>query len=224
MVKWLSAGWAAFVSRPWPLMCQALVLAASTYVVNFASGKEGQAQTLIFVMTIGALFAYGGFYQGLLAVKSEPSGPWAYLRPLEVGAPLIFTTVIVAVASGLASLLLIVPGVFLLARFGFAPLVILDSKSSMFTSLRSSWVLTRRYSGASMSLTVLWLVALVPEIPFSWLLDEATKRVPSTTIISNPLLAAGAVVLMLWTTFFVGPVLWATTGAAYAEMQNKCNE
>lgn len=163
----LEHGWATFREHTWPL----LAISAAFVAVELAMGFVGPG-----LQMVGAGTATVSVVELTLSlVVSAPLGAGlglAYLEatrgtPPEVGdlldgygrfVDIVLAVAIVGVAVGIGLLLLILPGIYLGLRLGFAPLLVMDEELDAWEAVQESG---ERTGGEILGLFVLLVATVV---------------------------------------------------------------
>lgn len=146
---------ALFVAVPLPGVLAYAVLVGPLVLIDlFLSGDE---QSWVVLVALASLFAQ---YLVTLAVLRRLDLAPA-VRPPGRTAAFVWTLIVTGLLSGLGFLLLIVPGLYLVARWSIVvPLIIAEGRA-VDDSMRAS---SDRTSGAIVAIMIAFLLVLMPEI------------------------------------------------------------
>jgi hypothetical protein len=154
----LRFGWTRTLAHAKPLLALGVVSAFLALLNRGASGPHGDWLISVLVQLAQAVVGLM-WLRVLLAIHDGAPVDVTNVRQLTRGfVPYLLTTVLLGLMVGVGFALLIVPGVLLALRFGFAPLVVADHQRDPFEALRESSRLTE---GARSELLGFGLLSLV---------------------------------------------------------------
>jgi uncharacterized membrane protein len=154
----LRFGWHRTLANAKPLLALGVASAFLALLNRGASGPHGDWLIAVLVQLAQAVVGLM-WLRVLIEVHDGAPVDLTKVRQLTRGfVPYLLTTLLLGLMVGLGLALLIVPGVLLALRFGFAPLVVADQGRDPFEALRESSRLTE---GARGELLVFGLLALV---------------------------------------------------------------
>ncbi len=143
----LRFGWNRTLANTKPLLALGVVSAILTLLNRGASGPHGD--WLISVLAQLAQAVVGLMWlRVLIALHDGAPVDLTKVRQLTKGfVPYLLTTVLLSLMVGVGFVLLVVPGVLLALRFGFAPLLVADQQRDPVEALRESSHLTEGVRG-----------------------------------------------------------------------------
>lgn len=159
----------------------AAVVFAIIGVASYLAGRAGGAGPAFAILVLGLIGPV--FVQGILvqAVRNVHEGrPQESLRSLYDRAGAVFPslvggTLVYGVGVGLGIVLLIVPGLFLAARWSmFAPLIVLEGNRSGAARAKSSALVKGKTSSVLFTLVVMYVVVGVPSVGLQFAIGTGT--------------------------------------------------
>jgi uncharacterized membrane protein len=116
----------------------------------------------VVVVLINALLTYGNILASIKAARGEKPSVVDLFRPFKRIATVIFSALLLGIIIGIASLFLVIPGIYLAIRFALVPFLIVDQKIGVFDALHKSWEMTEGNFWKIFSLgLVIMLIAIV---------------------------------------------------------------
>jgi hypothetical protein len=116
----------------------------------------------VVVVLITALLTYGNILASIKAARGEKPSVVDLFRPFKRIATVIFSALLLGIIIGIASLFLVIPGIYLAIRFALVPFLIVDQKIGVFDALHKSWEMTEGNFWKIFSLgLVIMLIAIV---------------------------------------------------------------
>ena len=149
--------------------------------------------------TLGLITLYLQLLLTSFALWAEiPDYAFAARGPTKGRFPSAFLVSIIFSVGVLAGLvLLIIPGIILMARWNLAYPILLAEDARAAGSLRRSWELTVSYSKLSIQVALIELVAFAPAIGLSLLYPEYGRPNPALVLSTNGLFATASVFVWL---------------------------
>ena len=135
-------GWESVKKDFLYLVGMAVVVAIAQSIGNYRSDDSSFLGLVSMVLTI---WLTGGYLKLLLEYSRQNKLPFEELfKQFQYFWRLLAATILIGLAVGLGTLLLIIPGIYLAIRLQFTTLVIVDQDKSISDAMSESWKLSER--------------------------------------------------------------------------------